>query len=464
MRNSWSKVAWNLRNERLPSAIQACIPFARRFAVLAVVMSCFAGCVDLTEPWKHLSATGGVDGGGHGGAGGAGEEDGALPESGEDGAIDAAAGGRGGLTDTGLGGTGGSVDLGESGTVGTGGVIDATIGGIGEVIDAFIGGTGGVIDAPLGGTGGMLSIGGTGGVIDASVGDTGDAARDERIKDSGEVGIDVGGAGGTALGGAGGTIIGTGGAVTGGTSGGTGGVATGGAGGTDTLIAYYACNETSGTTLADSSGNSNNGNLKDIGTNIGYGFGAGRSANSGNALVLNSAGSGYVEMPSGVLTALSGASEMTIATWVYITSSESWQRIFDIGSSANTSPNDTSNTTNIYMNLVPADSFGNTAFSITNSGLGGQSSLSGSGIPINTWTHVAVVIGGGNGELYINGAVANTNTISCTPKDLGTLGYAYIGKSGFSDPFLDGKIDDFRVYSRALSASEVQAIFQFTGH
>ena len=255
--------------------------------------------------------------------------------------------------------------------------------------------------------------------------------------------------------GTGGTIVGTGGVGTGGTIVGTGGVGTGGAGGTGGtvvgLVAYYACDETSGTTLADKSGNGNNGTLTGS-----YSFGEGKV---GNALTLTSSGSGYVAMPSGVLTALSSATAMTIATWVNITSTVQWQRIFDIGFSANKTTNPMGDTTNHYMNLVPADGFGNTAFSITTSGSNNQSSVSGSGVPTNTWTHVALVLGGGNGVLYINGAVAGTNTISEKPSDLGTLGYAYIGKSWFTaDPYLNGQIDEFRIYNRALSAAEVQAL------
>src|SRR4029078_12218403 len=41
---------------------------------------------------------------------------------------------------------------------------------------------------------------------------------------------------------------------------------------------------------------------------------------------------------------------------------------------------------------------------------------------------------------------------------LGTTTQNYLGKSQYSDPGLQGSIDDFRIYSRALSASEVLAL------
>ena len=54
--------------------------------------------------------------------------------------------------------------------------------------------------------------------------------------------------------------------------------------------------------------------------------------------------------------------------------------------------------------------------------------------------------------------------MTLTPADLGTIDYAYIGRSQFSvDPYFDGAIDDFRVYNRALSATEIQALYQFAG-
>jgi hypothetical protein len=57
-----------------------------------------------------------------------------------------------------------------------------------------------------------------------------------------------------------------------------------------------------------------------------------------------------------------------------------------------------------------------------------------------------------------------TNPISLRPTDLGTIDYAFIAKSRFdADPYFDGKIDEFRVYNRALSAAEVLALYNFTG-
>ena len=41
------------------------------------------------------------------------------------------------------------------------------------------------------------------------------------------------------------------------------------------------------------------------------------------------------------------------------------------------------------------------------------------------------------------------------PASLGNTTLNYIGKSQYGDPYLNGQVDEFRIYSTALSASEV---------
>jgi hypothetical protein len=42
------------------------------------------------------------------------------------------------------------------------------------------------------------------------------------------------------------------------------------------------------------------------------------------------------------------------------------------------------------------------------------------------------------------------------PSDLGDTGNNFIGRSPFaSDPYLDGQIDEFRIYNRVLSPVEI---------
>jgi hypothetical protein len=223
------------------------------------------------------------------------------------------------------------------------------------------------------------------------------------------------------------------------------------------LLIYYKCESASGNVLQDSSGKNNNGTLMSSG-GTGYTFSSGK-AGMGNALTLAKAGSGYVSMPS---TAFANLTDMTVATWVNVTTSQNWQRMLDIGINARLTNNTPTGTH--YMNLVPKNDSTSLAFSITKDGIGSEQTLTAPALDAGVWKHVAVVLGSGQSSLYVDGvAVSNSSPPTLRPSDLGAIDYAYLGKSQFSDPYFDGKFDEFRVYSRALSAAEIQALYQYAG-
>ncbi|MFD0599779.1 LamG domain-containing protein [Catellatospora coxensis] len=148
-------------------------------------------------------------------------------------------------------------------------------------------------------------------------------------------------------------------------------------------------------------------------------------------------------LPSGILA---GASAFSIATWVRLDAVTNWARLFDFGTG-----------TSANMFLVPSSSSGTARFAITTSGSGGEQRINApSALPTGVWTHVAVTVGGGVGILYVNGAeVARNSAMTLTPASLGSTTNNWIGRSQYSDPYLDGAVDSFRVYSRVLTASEV---------
>jgi hypothetical protein len=78
----------------------------------------------------------------------------------------------------------------------------------------------------------------------------------------------------------------------------------------------------------------------------------------------------------------------------------------------------------------------------------------------NTWTHIAVTLSGDTAKMYINGNLVASNTnYTYRPSDLGITNNNYLGKGQLtSDPWLKGSIDEFKVYNRALSASEIATI------
>jgi len=91
--------------------------------------------------------------------------------------------------------------------------------------------------------------------------------------------------------------------------------------------------------------------------------------------------------------------------------------------------------------------------------------LSNSSVPVGTWTHVAVTRQGTQVNLYINGVLDGSGT-TAAPGTVNTdpfvIGATY--DTLFNPPFepedsFGGLIDEVSVYNRALSAAEIQAIF-----
>ncbi len=208
-----------------------------------------------------------------------------------------------------------------------------------------------------------------------------------------------------------------------------------------TAIVWYKFDETDGATAIDSSGNNQHALLIN-----GPSWVAGQR---GGAVDLDGVDD-YVSLPGGVVSQLT---DFTIATWVKLDTISNWQRIFDFGDN-----------TIVYMFLTPKNpSTDVVQFGITTGGKGqAEQQIDGAApLPVEAWTHVAVTLSGKVGTLYINGVQEGQNTdLTLNPASLRRTVKNWIGQSQFPDPYLDGQIDDFRIYNRALSAAEILALFQ----
>jgi poly(hydroxyalkanoate) depolymerase family esterase len=207
------------------------------------------------------------------------------------------------------------------------------------------------------------------------------------------------------------------------------------------LHAYLKFDETSGTAAPDATGNGWNGTLVNGPT-----WTAGKFA---NAVDLDGSND-YVTLPTGVVD---GLTEVTISTWVYLDSVSNWSRVFDFG-----------NDTNVYMFLTPRNGVtGTVRFAITTNSNGSEDIINGpQPLPTGVWTHVAVMLGGGTGVLYVNGQeVGRNSSMTLTPDSLGATTNNKIGWSQWTewDPYLNGRIDDFRIYPAALSADQVETLY-----
>ncbi len=73
---------------------------------------------------------------------------------------------------------------------------------------------------------------------------------------------------------------------------------------------------------------------------------------------------------------------------------------------------------------------------------------------------MTVTVSGTTRTLYVNGTAVGSNPdITIHPSDLGTTTQDWIGRSEYGgDPYLNAAVDDFNIYSRALSAAEVATL------
>jgi hypothetical protein len=165
----------------------------------------------------------------------------------------------------------------------------------------------------------------------------------------------------------------------------------------------------------------------------------------GRALQFNGDGE-YAQLPTGIV---SGLHDFTISTWVNPAANSPWSRVFDFGTG-----------TSDFMFMTLSSGGGPLIFSDTNPAGTVQTLFAPGQLPLNTWSHVAVTLSGSTGTLYIDGKAVDTNpNMTTTPSDLGVTTQNWIGHSQFAaDPFLDATVDDFQIYSRALSASEVATL------
>jgi fibronectin type 3 domain-containing protein/regulation of enolase protein 1 (concanavalin A-like superfamily) len=212
-------------------------------------------------------------------------------------------------------------------------------------------------------------------------------------------------------------------------------------------MTYLKFDETSGTRAIDSWG-ATHGTLAAAATR--------NAGQYGRALKLNGTASAYATLPTGIVSSLS---DFTISAWVKMDALANWMRVFDFG-----------NNTTQYMFLsvqAGTTTVNNVKSSIVRYAIkNGGTELNVSfpyAFPLNTWVHLAVTQSANTARLYINGALVSTNTaLNIRPSQLTPTGTTtgtslnYLGKSQFSaDPVFNGSIDEFRIYKRALSDSEI---------
>ena len=155
----------------------------------------------------------------------------------------------------------------------------------------------------------------------------------------------------------------------------------------------------------------------------------------------------YVALPTGVAAELA---DFTIAAKVFWNAARDWERAFDFGTGMNQ-----------YLFLTPRAARGGLSFTISNNGgFGSQTVSTPTPLATGQWVHVAITLSGSTATLYVNGAVAGTNTaMTRAPFRLDDTDKNWLGRSQYpADPYFNGKVDEFRIYNGAMTAAQVAAL------
>jgi hypothetical protein len=160
---------------------------------------------------------------------------------------------------------------------------------------------------------------------------------------------------------------------------------------------------------------------------------------AGKALSFNGSGD-HVAAPA---FDLGGA--FSVTAWVNANDiNQNWQRLFDFGNGAGMD--------NLYVAWVN----GQMMFNAANGGSAQQITTTGQ-FPQQQWVHVAVTHDGMTGTIYWNGEVKASGPLPFISPLSRTN--QFIARSNWDgDPSFNGLLDDFRVYGRVLTMSEVNTL------
>jgi hypothetical protein len=147
---------------------------------------------------------------------------------------------------------------------------------------------------------------------------------------------------------------------------------------------------------------------------------------------------------------------ISFAMWIKIPNATG-HRILDIGNSIVGT-----NTYTSYFNMQLNGN--NLVFNINNNGGTNVGTFSVSSIIDNNWHHLVWNIAqNGKWTFYIDNIYTNTSVTITLPIETNTANTRYLGRSIESPPkYLTGIIDDFRIYNRTLTATEVDLIYNTT--
>tara|TARA_B100000780_G_scaffold264160_1_gene218592 strand:- start:433 stop:1590 length:1158 start_codon:yes stop_codon:yes gene_type:complete len=215
------------------------------------------------------------------------------------------------------------------------------------------------------------------------------------------------------------------------------------------MAGHWKLDETSGPTAADSSINANNGTMTGT-TSV--------SGPMNKAFEFDGTGE-YVSVAHDADLNITG--DITVSAWIYphtFGSVDNENRIVFKGAGRHIENLFTLDIddSNITFNLHENDGVGDSVIHCDDpaeSCVRGASTLS-----ANTWYHVAATYDGATATVYVNGTPDGSHSFVST--GTGNTDPLMIGGRDDNTDMFDGAIDDVRLYGRALSDTEITALYQ----
>ena len=213
------------------------------------------------------------------------------------------------------------------------------------------------------------------------------------------------------------------------------------------LVGYWTFDEGTGTVAYDYSGNSFTGNWS--GSPAGTSGYYSQGQVGGYAGQFTGSAGDRVSLPTPTVIA-NITNNITISFWIYIQSWASGYSDHPISIMNNTA--DAKFAPYLGGTYLP---LGNLAVLDTCGGLWGAGGVASQPLSLNSWIYVAWAFSDGTGLLYVNGIAQSTGQCS------GLLGTASGSTLTFTsdDTSAAVRLDDVRIYGRALSAAEIQATY-----
>jgi hypothetical protein len=175
---------------------------------------------------------------------------------------------------------------------------------------------------------------------------------------------------------------------------------------------------------------------------------------SSGAVEFDATAGTYVELPGDLIE---GYSSVTFEAWAGFGNNANWVRLFDVG---DTNP-DSGNGRN-YIFLSPQSGGNDVRLVISDAdpGFNHEELAARPGGLNNSYAHLVGVIDPDRGwmALYVDGRLVASNPNVTIPLSAVANNFFYLGRALYNpDPYLDGYIEEFRVYNAALSSAHIAA-------